>query len=292
MKEAEVVTVADQKGGVGKSTLTNAIVYELFKNGKKVLLIDADPQASQTNGFLGLDDSKFVNNHPSDITKIFNDQIPTPIIIRNKDASGNPKDIVCDFIPSNELLVGYVEGKPLTASLTYKDKIYALKNFISKVKHEYDYIVIDTQPLFGVMTSSVILAADVLIVPIATKSIDENGVKRFFDKTDALLREEGHSLKKIIVQPTLHQRTLTEDKIVLSNIKDIPKYISMLGSFLRTETILLDDIPQRAIVSKASAVKMFLGNYIELYENNKQNNEMLNVISQSVQAILKNENRG
>ena len=86
-----------------------------------------------------------------------------------------------DFIPSNEELLETIEGD----ALNYKGKLLVLTDYIKTVEKNYDYILIDCPPSFGILTKSALLVADVLLVPIATKSVDEDGIKRFFQKSNS-----------------------------------------------------------------------------------------------------------
>lgn len=249
---AKVIVVADQKGGVGKSTTANFISYELatLKKSNKVLLIDFDPQASQTNAFLGLEDYIFAkDNHKSDISKIFRMENPEPILIKDVN-----EEYTIDFIPANEKLVDFAED----TTHSYDSKIDALRNYIDRIQTQYTHIVIDTQPLFGVLTKSAIIVADTLFVPVATRAVDENGIKRFFEKTSEVLNKYNQNISEIFVLPTMHQKVVTDSRGVLENVQLLPRYISTLNKLSDSKVTMLDEFPQRTVVSKASGRGLFL----------------------------------
>lgn len=175
---AKVIVTADQKGGVGKSTTSNFIAYELALKKYRVLLIDWDSQASQTNSFFGLKDVDYTGDNQSNIVNMFNGKSVKPLKI-----SDGINKASFDFIPSNEELLETIEGD----ALNYKGKLLVLTDYIKTVEKNYDYILIDCPPSFGILTKSALLVADVLLVPIATKSVDEDGIKRFFPKIKFLV---------------------------------------------------------------------------------------------------------
>lgn len=299
MPNCIVVGVADKKGGVGKSTGANFIAYSLadidtkkLKANKRVLLIDADPQASQTEAFFGLSDSNFgKDNHPSDISVIFKNEKPAVIKIFDKDNDYNDRIYTLDFIPSNDSLIDIVEDSDDSKfKLTYKEKIFALKKYIDSVRNQYDYIVIDTQPLFGVLTKSAIIASDILFIPVATRAVDESGVQSFFQKTNETLKKYDVSIKHVLVQPTLHQKVVNDSREVLLNIGNLPRYLSTLPSFMNSKVTLLKEIPQRSIITKAAGQKMFLANYIEVYENNSDNRLLMKQINKII-SLIKSESK-
>ena len=111
---AKVIVTADQKGGVGKSTTSNFIAYELALKKNRVLLIDWDSQASQTNSFFGLKDVDYTGDNQSNIVNMFNGKSVKPLKI-----SDGINKASFDFIPSNEELLETIEGD----ALNYKGKL-------------------------------------------------------------------------------------------------------------------------------------------------------------------------
>lgn len=274
----KIISVQDQKGGVGKSTSANMLAYELAHKGKKVALIDFDPQASQTNVFVGLDDLKFINDTEHNIANIFDDEIVNPIKIENE--KGN---ISLDFYPANELLVDIFES----SEIGYTEKLIALPNFLSKITNNYDYIIIDCQPLFGVSNKSALIAADYLFVPVATKAVDENGIKRFFEKVNTTVEEYDLNLEKIFILPTMFKKRQVEAKEINYNISLLPRLIKTLKAIKEIPVVKFYEMPERAVVSRAAASSYFLRDWIECgYVDEDTNIKALKILLDNIGNII------
>lgn len=163
---AQIIAITNQKGGVGKTTTTVNLGVGLAQMGKKVLLVDADPQGSLTIS-MGI---PIPDDLPVSLATVMQREIeymPLPHdhgIIRNGEG--------VDFLPSNIELSGMEVSLFNTMS-----RELVLKKCLAEVAHRYDYILIDCMPSLGMMTVNSLVAADSVIIPtrpdfLSTKGLD------------------------------------------------------------------------------------------------------------------------
>ena len=148
---AKIIAVANQKGGVGKTTTSICVGSTLVKLGKRVLLIDLDPQGNSTIA-LGFDNEKLVRT-------VFS------ALVDKVEISKTIKKTVMDnffLIPSNITLSYFSEDYVSHIN----DKEYILKKQLSMICSDFDYIIIDTPPSKGLITQNALTAADSVIIPL------------------------------------------------------------------------------------------------------------------------------
>jgi chromosome partitioning protein len=146
----KVISLANQKGGVGKTTTAINLAASLAVLEQKVLLIDADPQANATSGS-GFD----LRNIKTSIYECLIEEVNPRDIILKSEIDG------LDLIPSHIDLVG-AEIEML--NMPNREKM--LKSVIEKVKNDYDFILIDCSPSLGLITVNALTAADSVIIPV------------------------------------------------------------------------------------------------------------------------------
>ncbi len=160
---AKVIAVANQKGGVGKTTTTINLGVALARKGKRVLLIDSDPQGHLTIG------TGFPKNLPKTLKTIM-ENIIMDIEFDAFEAVLKHQEGV-DVIPSNKLLTG------MDMSLvTVEDRETILKKYIEKIDEHYDFILIDCMPSLGMLTVNALTAADSVLIPVQPQYYAADGL--------------------------------------------------------------------------------------------------------------------
>ena len=174
---SKIIAVVNQKGGVGKTTSAVNISAILAKKGKKVLLIDSDPQGNATSG-LGIDK----NMEKSVYDVIINDTEMEEVIVETdiKNLS------VC---PSNINLAGAeVELVPMMS------RELKLKEKVEKIEKKYDYIIIDCPPSLGLLTINSFATANSLLIPIQCEYYALEGVGQLMNTINLIKRQLNKSL--------------------------------------------------------------------------------------------------
>ena len=190
-----VITITNQKGGVGKTTTAAALLSSLHRRGAKVLGVDLDPQGSL--GFsLGLDIERCAT-----VYDVFRGEVEPESAITHAET--------CDILPSNILLSA--------AELEFNrpGREYMLKTALSKVKDQYDFVVIDTPPALNLLTVNAYVATDGLIIPMAPEVLSLLGVSQIKETIESVrsyynshLRVLGILLNRFNARLTLNREVL------------------------------------------------------------------------------------
>jgi chromosome partitioning protein len=197
---AEIIAIANQKGGVGKTTTAVNLSAALAQLGKETLLIDTDPQGNATSG-LGFDKKTFNPN----LYQVLVDLLPLEKTIKE---TALPKLAIAGA--NADLAGAEIE---LVAALARESR---LKGAISGIRSRYDFIIIDCPPSLGLLTLNALNASDKIIIPIQGEYYAMEGLAQF---TDAVTRVRQSLNPKLALEGGV--LTMFDARMVLSNqVKD------------------------------------------------------------------------
>lgn len=172
---SKIITITNQKGGVGKTTTSSSLLTALYQRGARVLGIDLDPQGSL--GFcLGLDIESCAT-----IYDVMRGDKPVNDVIVETECG--------DILPSNILLSG--------AELEFNrpGREFMLKTHLNELDNEYDFIIIDTPPALNILTVNAYVASDSLIIPMAPEILSLLGVSQIRETIETVRRHYNSRLR-------------------------------------------------------------------------------------------------
>lgn len=229
----KIISIANQKGGVGKTTTAINLSTILAKKGKKVLMIDADPQGNATSG-VGVD--KDVETSVYDL--LVND-------IEAKDAIQKTEIRNLSICPSNINLAG---AEVELVSMMSRE--YRLKEKLDTIKDDYDYIIIDCPPSLGLITLNSFTASDSVLIPVQCEYYALEGLGQLLNTINLVKK---HLNKSLQVEGAL--LTMYDIRTNLSNqvVKEVKGYFG--------ERVYKTVIPRNVRLSEAPSYGMPISVY-------------------------------
>ena len=173
----KVIAVTNQKGGVGKTTTTVNLGIGLTKEGKKVLLIDADPQGSLTAslGYVEPDD--------------LGTTLATIMLAVINEEEIKPEDGILHHEENVDLLPANIELSALEVTLgNVMSREMIMKDYIEMMRERYDYILIDCMPSLGMMTINALVASDAVLIPVQAAYLPVKGLQQLI-KTISMVKK-------------------------------------------------------------------------------------------------------
>lgn len=199
----KIVAVANQKGGVGKTTTVINLGFALSELGKKILLVDADPQGNSTSGVVQKRGIK-----PSLYDALIYDVTIRDIILSLKDGKSSIRDNIF-LVPSNLDLAGAeIELVPLFL------RELRLKKVLEPVRDDYDYILIDCPPSLGLLTVNALSASEYILIPLQCEYYALEGISQLLKTIELIKKDLNPTLEILGVLLTMYNRTILAQQVL------------------------------------------------------------------------------
>ena len=271
-----------KNGGVGKTTTTVNLGNGLFRKGKRVLLIDLDPQGDLTTS-LGY---KNPNSLDYIIKNLMEKEIQEIPISKNEAILKSEEGV--SFIPAN------IELEALELSMIkYMNKENILKKYINKIKEDYDYILIDCRPALGLLTINALSTADSVIIPVQAQYLPLKDMTQLLQTIDKIRVQINPKLKVEGILLTMVDMKTNLAKVSIESLKNnygrrikiydmiIPMGVKAAESTIEGKSVYAYDKKSKPAIAYEELTKEVLKdserNKVRLAENSRNNKNSWNI---------------
>jgi chromosome partitioning protein len=201
-----VIAVANQKGGVAKTTSTANLGFALAQRGRRVLLVDGDPQASLSI-YLGHQPFELQEQERSLYFALVHGRPLAPLVL-----GGNPALVASSIRLAKA-------DRELMQAMRYSDTL--LRDLLAEVSGEYDHVLIDCMPHLGILTSNALTAADLVLIPVRTEYLSIEGIPLILEEIEETRLRSNRNLRVLGILPTMFSRSFTQDQEALAALEAI-----------------------------------------------------------------------
>lgn len=239
---AEVIAIANQKGGVAKTTTTHNLGVALAEKGKKVLLIDLDSQASLTIS-LGIE--------PLEIKRTVVD------ILKKKSVS--IKECIYKVYTNLDIVTSIIDLASMEVEMlsrASREKI--LDRAIKPIKNDYDYILIDCPPQLSILTINALSCADGVIIPVKTDYLAYRGLTQLNDSISEIKDLINDKLKIYGIIATFYETRVKDDKEILEMLKNEYNLIGIIKKQVAAKKGIYDGMAAVQAVPESDISKEYV----------------------------------
>ncbi|MCA9338287.1 ParA family protein [Candidatus Saccharibacteria bacterium] len=202
-KKASIITVTNQKGGVGKTTSAVNIAYYLAKAGKTVLLVDLDPQGNATSG-LGIDK----NTLEDTMSEVVLQKVPITSVVLKTDHKNLWLAPTTPHLANTEAQLAGMQSK-----------FTRLRQALATIEDQFDFIIIDSPPSLSLLTVNGLIAAKYVLIPVQAEFYAMEGLGQLLETMKLVRKGMNTGLEIIGVLPTMVDSRTTLSKQVVEEIK-------------------------------------------------------------------------
>lgn len=254
----EIYAIANQKGGVTKTTTTYNLAAGLAMRGKKVLMVDLDSQASLTIS-AGLEPLEFSDRTIAEALQDIIDRKATKSSIKNY--LYKIPDFDSLYIIPSIIDLAVTESKMANAI----SREHILSRLLNGLSEDFDYCLIDCAPSLGILTINALTAADQVIIPCKTDYLAYRGMRELMNTIETVQELLNKNLKVFGVIATLKERT-KDDENVLEQIKEEYEILAVIRKSVSVREAIYEGVPIMASSGKNAVAKEIIEEYTKIVD--------------------------